>query len=452
MVFTFGDDTSPIRSGGRKHRRGRGHTPNRDNTSASAANNNNNATASSGNSYRQGGHKLSNAASRVSSRVSSLTGQTKVQQRSQGGQQQQQQQPQAYVTSDAWDNPNSSSITSSKSGQTNSNNQPINSDNNSCAGSLTYSASSSVQSAESSGDSSLSFSKIMDVIDKEGEGARDVKEFMAKQSKAAIGNYDACGGGQEGNAAVQGWNQRRAQQIKQQQAAAQQKSKKTQSKNHQPLNFSMSKQHMPLHANVDLNYSKDDSSEDDVFGVDFDENIVLETIAGLDDDIIARPSSQSPSSKQNPFRNNNSHHQAFDPFQTSTSPNNSAPSSPRSRSNNGHITPPPNYKQKRTSTPPDAHPMSRTNSRHSKSSSDGSFDTPAPSSPPHHTSAMMAHHSSSMKPPHARSTPVSKTRRGSSMGTGKREDTVVDEAFYAKSWMCGFADAFNFDGFEKFKE
>ena len=42
------------------------------------------------------------------------------------------------------------------------------------------------------------------------------------------------------------------------------------------------------------------------------------------------------------------------------------------------------------------------------------------------------------------------TRRNSS---GLREGKVVtedlSEAFYAKSWMCGFTDAFNFDGFEK---
>ena len=87
---------------------------------------------------------------------------------------------------------------------------------------------------------------------------------------------------------------------------------------------------------------------------------------------------------------------------------------------------------------------SGTNSRHSKSSSDGSWDTPPPSSPPQNGGSM---HS---KPPHARSMPVSKTRRNSS---GLREGKVVtedlSEAFYAKSWMCGFTDAFNFDGFEK---
>lgn len=56
-----------------------------------------------------------------------------------------------------------------------------------------------------------------------------------------------------------------------------------------------------------------------------------------------------------------------------------------------------------------------------------------------------------MKPPHvARSLPGSSARRKS----GKDEKVVEDlsEAFYAKSWMCGFADAFNFDGFDKFQK
>ncbi len=45
--------------------------------------------------------------------------------------------------------------------------------------------------------------------------------------------------------------------------------------------FSMEQMnHVPSNSShVDLNYSKDDSSEDDVYGVDFDDN-VLETIAG----------------------------------------------------------------------------------------------------------------------------------------------------------------------------
>ena len=151
------------------------------------------------------------------------------------------------------------------------------------------------------------------------------------------------------------------------------------------------------------------------------------------DEEIARQSQAHPDS---PFRTNR------DPYQTTASSSLAAPSSPRSRSS-GHVTPPPNSRLKRTSTPPDATNISRTNSRHSKSSSDGSWDTPAPSSPPHCGSV----HSAS-KPPHAR-TPASKTRRNKS---GKEDKVVEDlsEAVYTKSWMCGFTDAFNFEGFDKF--
>merc|ERR1719253_64226 len=41
-----------------------------------------------------------------------------------------------------------------------------------------------------------------------------------------------------------------------------------------------------------------------------------------------------------------------------------------------------NSRKQLSSTPPGANVISRTSSRHSKSSSDGSFDTPAPSTPP----------------------------------------------------------------------
>ena len=90
--------------------------------------------------------------------------------------------------------------------------------------------------------------------------------------------------------------------------------------------------------------------------------------------------------------------------------------------------------------------MTRTNSRHSKSSSDGSWDTPAPSSPPNNNN------SPNSKPPHARSAPVSKTRRGNKNGKDEKVVEDLSEAFYAKSWMCGFADAFHFDGFDKFNK
>ena len=93
---------------------------------------------------------------------------------------------------------------------------------------------------------------------------------------------------------------------------------------------------------------------------------------------------------------------------------------PRNRSS-GHVTPPPNSRHERMSTSsPGAH------SHHSKSSSDGSWETPIPSSPP-------------TKPPQ----PI--TKLGLTSGRG----CETNEAFYAKSWMSGFSDAFNFDGFDK---
>ena len=60
-------------------------------------------------------------------------------------------------------------------------------------------------------------------------------------------------------------------------ANAQAKKKKNFANN---KSYSMPESTMPTNSNVDLNYSKDDSSEEDqVFGIEFDENI-LETIAG----------------------------------------------------------------------------------------------------------------------------------------------------------------------------
>lgn len=308
-------------------------------------------------------------------------------------------QPQAYVTSDAWDNP-STTVISLKNG---SSNKHQNSGSNSCNDSLDYSACSSAQSAESSNDSL--FSKIMDnVIDREGEGA----------------NYGACGGGErEGNdnAAVQEYYRRAQQQaqVKQMQLAQQKKKKQPQ--------YNIAKQPVPLNKYVN-----------DVFGEGFDE-----TIAGLDDD-IARPNSQSQAS---PYHTNN---QKDSFFQSTSSSNKSAPSASRFRPSNGHITPTSNSGQNHTSTPSGnaITPILRTNSRHSKSSSDGSCGTPVPSSPPHTNSGMMSHgNSSSMRPPHVRSTPASEKGRVS-------DDNA--ELSYAEPWMCGFADAFNFDEFGKFGE
>eukprot|EP00578_Thalassiosira_sp_NH16_P006012 CAMPEP_0181138042 /NCGR_PEP_ID=MMETSP1071-20121207/34030_1 /TAXON_ID=35127 /ORGANISM="Thalassiosira sp., Strain NH16" /LENGTH=440 /DNA_ID=CAMNT_0023224841 /DNA_START=615 /DNA_END=1937 /DNA_ORIENTATION=- len=428
--FEFADD-SPTRPG-RKHRRGR-YAPNRKNakstasTKASSASipNSSRGGSADNNSFRSAGRNVSSAASRA--QAPSLSPQP--------------QQQRLNLKPQLKPPPTNYNFTDGTPTKNGSNGR----DDNSCAGSLTYSASSSVRSEESSNESS--FADILKVIDSDEVGAAtEVKEFMAKQSKAAsYGCYSATGGGQierEGasaHAAVQGWKQR--------QAAAQQQMKQTARGKGQKKKFTLAaSNHVPINPNVDLNYSKDDSSgSGDMFGVDFDEN-VLETIAGHDDDVArhtqATAASNSTTPADHPFHGK-------EPYQTSSNfisnhGVSSAPSSPR-RHRTGHTTPPPNSRHKRTSTPPGAANSisSRTNSRgsrHSKSSSDGSWDTPAPSSPP------------PTKPPHARySSPVSKTNRKS-----RSEEKAVladpNEAFYAKSWMCGFTDAFNFDGFDTFQK
>lgn len=95
-------------------------------------------------------------------------------------------------------------------------------------------------------------------------------------------------------------------------------------------------------------------------------------------------------------------------------------------------TPPPNSRLRRTSTPPGAVPLVRTSSRHSKSSSDGSFGTPAPASPPYSKS-----HS---KPP---------ARGRGSQSSKARGSSDISEPVYKNFWMCGFTDAFKFDGFKE---
>ena len=90
-------------------------------------------------------------------------------------------------------------------------------------------------------------------------------------------------------------------------------------------------------------------------------------------------------------------------------------------------TPPPSTRKKRASTPP-----GRNYSPRSKSSSDGSWDTPTASPP------------STTRPPHARGTGASTSRRKSSSGN-KETAQDISEAVYTKFWMCGFTDSFNFD-------
>ena len=208
--FEFTDD-SPVQKG-RKHRRGRAH-------------------GSSKSSFKTSGNH--------SSAVSSSLQQSPCEQTQ-------------YYTSDGWDsNQNNISIYSR------------NRDDNSCAGSLTYSASSSVQSGMSSGGESSndsSFADIIKLIDKEGEGASEIKAFIAAKSEAASDEF-AGGGG-----AVAGWMQR---------VAASQREKERQQMQMQSAMAASGRQgNYHNRNNVSLNYSKDDSDDED-----FGEN-VLQTITG----------------------------------------------------------------------------------------------------------------------------------------------------------------------------
>mmetsp|Transcript_28747 Transcript_28747/g.69205 ORF Transcript_28747/g.69205 Transcript_28747/m.69205 type:complete len:239 (+) Transcript_28747:454-1170(+) len=238
MNFAFADD-APVQTG-RKHRRGRGYMPNRQN--AAAANRNQTGVAANG-------HQLGRGGSQASS--------------------QSQQRPQGNLN------------LSANANRTNSNKD----DNNSCAGSLEYSQTSSI--AEDSNESS--FADILKVFDSEVNGSSEVKDFIARQSQAANGGggYAACGGGQyeaertsNADAAVQGWMQR----VDSRKASALQQMKqapKTQPQKKQQQKFTMAEpKHVPTNPNVDFNYSINDSSEsEEVFEVDFDGN-VLETIVG----------------------------------------------------------------------------------------------------------------------------------------------------------------------------
>jgi hypothetical protein len=246
QTFEFADN-SPVRPGP-KHRRGRGSgTSSRKIPTAAGTEITTIGHASTSRSFQQGGHKISSVAMNLSYEHQSQM-HNYLHQRPQ---------TQAnYYTSDAWDNAGSP-----KGGR----------DDNSCTGSLTYSASSSVQSAESSNDSS--FADIIKLIDSsEGGGASDINKFTAKISKAAS---SSSGGGDSlgKETAVSGWMQGVEDRHRSHKKAKENEQKKKKKK---PL-FSMSPSKRT--SNVDLNYSKDDSSEDDVFGVDFDEKI-LETIAG----------------------------------------------------------------------------------------------------------------------------------------------------------------------------
>lgn len=271
-TFEFADN-SPVRLG-RKHRRGKGSSASRKTSTSAVASSGRSSSATTGHlggykSYRNGGHNYSSAASEASGPRITL----------------QQQQQANYCTGDAWENHNQIGSNGNK-------------DDNSCTGSLTYSASSSVQD-ESSNDSS--FADIIKLIDSEGgEGASEIKDFISKQSNATDSSgsnivsssnagdaFSNCASGGEQNqkdAAVAGWKQRLEDRSKQQHQNAQLQMRQAQEqqqnqKNQKGRLFSMGQLNHVTGSHVDLNYSKDDSSEDDVFGVDFDDN-VLETIAG----------------------------------------------------------------------------------------------------------------------------------------------------------------------------
>lgn len=442
MMYTFGDDSSPVRPN-QKHRRSRGYLPRRKSNNPAASIRNGAASSQNvhghpvnSNSYQQGEQNYSSAAAGANP-------------------------PQAtYYSAEGWGD------------------APISSGNNNNdeTGSLNYSTSSSVQSAESSSNSS-SFADILKQIDSDIDlkdySDPEIKDLMAKQSKATndqarLGQaqYSKMRGmGMEMSssapppAAVAGWIQRREQQQQQQkqyqyhtQREAHMQMQQAQRKQqHQYNNYMSAGPRQQQYANsghVDWNYSRD-SSEGDIDGVNFSEQeeYVLETIAGKRDvdgnvnrlanitiNTVRPQAAQSPGDV---FRGRDLLGQQRDPHRSrSDSPASRGRAAPRVAT--GHVTPPPNARGKRTSAAPpgSAGSISRTSSRHSKSSSDGSFDTPAPSSPPHGGGA----HSS--KPPHARSSP-SKTRR---KGGGEKEDNVVEIGSYQNPWFCGFADSLDLVG------
>ncbi|KAL7466638.1 hypothetical protein ACHAXS_006933 [Conticribra weissflogii] len=383
-TFEFADD-SPLRSG-RKHRRGRGYNTG---SRGGGGSNSNRQTSS----YSSTGGHHSNVASQVLH-----TGQADHYPKQSHGH------PQYYTS--GWDDNNN---TPSK--------QSGDQDHNSCSGSLTYSASSSIQSGLSSGGESSndsSFADIIKLLDSEGEGASEIKAFIAARTEAANneGGPFQLQGSARNSGAVAGWMQRVDERNRQhlQQKQLQHAKKSSSSKR-------------DISSNVDLNYSRDDSDDDELLDGD-----MLDTIAVRDEDppiktnikVITR-------SRGDPFS-----------MKPSSRAQSDGPSTPR---RSGTTTPPPDARSKRTSTPPNAYAsISRTNSHRSKSSSDGSWDTPTKSPP---------HGNSHTKPPHTSRRPAksSSTPRGGKKKSDGNSD--ISEAVYNKFWMCGFTDAFNFDKFQK---
>jgi hypothetical protein len=110
---------------------------------------------------------------------------------------------------------------------------------------------------ESSNDSS--FANIIKLIDSEGEGANEIKAFIAAKSEAADNDAAVQGGG-----AVAGWMQRVDARIK---------TDKMEKERQQAQMQSAMAASGRGRGNVSLNYSKDDSDDE---GYDN----VLETITG----------------------------------------------------------------------------------------------------------------------------------------------------------------------------
>eukprot|EP00584_Thalassiosira_punctigera_P005704 CAMPEP_0172532680 /NCGR_PEP_ID=MMETSP1067-20121228/5647_1 /TAXON_ID=265564 ORGANISM="Thalassiosira punctigera, Strain Tpunct2005C2" /NCGR_SAMPLE_ID=MMETSP1067 /ASSEMBLY_ACC=CAM_ASM_000444 /LENGTH=380 /DNA_ID=CAMNT_0013317227 /DNA_START=563 /DNA_END=1704 /DNA_ORIENTATION=+ len=220
-----------------------------------------------------------------------------------------------------------------------------NRDDASCAGSLEYSASSSVLSSDASGENR--FDQILKDFDSELATEIATRAAAERTSRSA---------------AVEGWKQRlesRQQQAgvaatSQQRMQTNRQAQQTQGKRGQPQSqpqqsqFTMatSSQGVPSNPNVTFNYShsRDNSSEgSDVFGEDFFDESLFDTISRYDNDkevqethvprhvpASSKPKARTPAAGdpfrgQDPFRNT-------DPFQTSSA---------RGRANMGHVTPPP---------------------------------------------------------------------------------------------------------------
>ncbi|KAL3822063.1 hypothetical protein ACHAXA_000131 [Cyclostephanos tholiformis] len=281
----------------------------------------------------------------------------------------------SYYTTDAWDNADSYHRK----------------DDIPSTGSLTYSSCSSEGNDGSA--NKTSFADIIKLIESEVEceGASELKSFTSKESVVASGmggsNHASGKKKLDRETAVAGWMQRT-------------KDHSMQKQKEQHAKVTKQTSTAAIYKSLEFKSIVDDRDEGSVFGLGVDEN-VLETISGHDDD-------------------------RQDPYQISLA-------TTRNRLS-GRVTPTPNSWHERTSmSSPVANTLSSTNSHHSKSSSDGSWETPIPSSPPHNCATMM-------KPPQARST-TSLTKLSERGGE-------TNEAFYAKSWMSGFSDAFNFDGFD----